>query len=357
VNRIDVEGVFSKNETKDDIATADLRYLLAPFYLAEVVGSTRTRAPAARLPVATEASSAHATFLSWCERHEFIPRGDGDGASASSAAADPATARDRKVARFKRERAIRARLEDLDAKRRARRQDALLNAEWDDEDPECGQDDGGEDDAEARERWTLAIEDATIKASDAKPRLELELTMLRDREALEASAASRRNADDGGGGEEEEEEEGGEVGERRIRGRGGGGGGGLKTYTIRGKDGDGRGQSVPPEVLAAMRARLGLSPGAGGINDRDRDRIARDVFRPSHILPTMTVEEAGEMEYRELMERTARQAANAKAAAEEEAKLTEDEREARELARTRAFDEFKDDNPWGSGNSKLRPCS
>ena len=102
MNRIDVEGVFSKNETKDDIATADLRYLLAPFYLAEVVGSTRTRAPAARLPVATEASSAHATFLSWCERHEFIPRGDGDGASASSAAADPATARYRKVARFKR---------------------------------------------------------------------------------------------------------------------------------------------------------------------------------------------------------------------------------------------------------------
>ena len=148
------------------------------------------------------------------------------------------------------------------------------------------------------------------------------------------------------------------MGERRIRGRGGGGGGGgLKTYTIRGKDGDGRGQSVPPEVLAAMRARLGLGPGAGGINDRDRDRIARDVFRPSHILPTITVEEAGEMEYRELMERTARQAANAKAAAEEEAKLTEDEREARELARTRAFDEFKDDNPWGSGNSKLRPCS
>ena len=45
-------------------------------------------------------------------------------------------------------------------------------------------------------------------------------------------------------------------------------------------------------------------------------RVARDVFRPSHILPTMTVEEAGEMEYRELMERTARQAANAKAAAD-----------------------------------------
>ena len=59
MNRIDVEGVFSKNETKDDIATADLRYLLAPFYLAEVVGSTRTRAPAARHRMRTHTGCAH----------------------------------------------------------------------------------------------------------------------------------------------------------------------------------------------------------------------------------------------------------------------------------------------------------
>jgi hypothetical protein len=33
----------------------------------------------------------------------------------------------------------------------------------------------------------------------------------------------------------------------------------------------------------------------------------RQVFKPSHILPTMTVEEAGEIEAREAMEREARQ--------------------------------------------------
>ena len=272
MNRIDVEGVFSKNETKDDhrdrgLEISPSRPSTSPRWSAQ---RGRARPPRGsrsrrRRRARTRRSCPGASGTS------SSPRGDGDGASASSAAADPATARDRKVARFKRERAIRARLEDLDAKRRARRQDALLNAEWDDEDPECGQDDGGEDDAEARERWTLAIEDATIKASDAKPRLELELTMLRDREALEASAASRRNADDGGG-EEEEEEEGGEVGERRIRGRGGGGGGGgLKTYTIRGKDGD-RARAERPSRGARRDARAARARPRRGRDQRSRPR-------------------------------------------------------------------------------------
>ena len=43
--------------------------------------------------------------------------------------------------------------------------------------------------------------------------------------------------------------------------------------------------------------------------------------------------------------------------AAEDAALTEEERDARELAKARAWDEFKDDNPFGHGNSKLRPCS
>ena len=31
--------------------------------------------------------------------------------------------------------------------------------------------------------------------------------------------------------------------------------------------------------------------------------------------------------------------------------------EDRELAKAREWDDFKDDNPFGHGNSKLRPCS
>lgn len=125
----------------------------------------------------------------------------------------------------------------------------------------------------------------------------------------------------------------------------GGGGGGV----------GGRGGSIPAELLAAMASQGGgLSYGAGA---RDRDVIAREVFRPSHILPTMTIEEAGEMEYREMVERQVREAERRVARANEEAAMTEEEKEDREVAKARSWDEFKDDNPFGHGNSKLRPCS
>jgi immunoglobulin-binding protein 1 len=116
----------------------------------------------------------------------------------------------------------------------------------------------------------------------------------------------------------------------------------------------GEGRSIPPELLAAMAAQGGgVAYSAGG----GRDVTAREVFRPSHILPTMTIEEAGEIEYQELMERTVREAKNKMRAAAEEAAMTADEKDDRDLAKARSWDEFKDDNPFGAGNSKLRPCS
>ena len=81
------------------------------------------------------------------------------------------------------------------------------------------------------------------------------------------------------------------------------------------------------------------------------------MFRPSHVLPTMTVEQAGEIEHREMMERQRTQAENAARRAREESEMTQEEREERDLAKARSWDEFKDDNPFGHGNSKLRPCS
>ena len=90
---------------------------------------------------------------------------------------------------------------------------------------------------------------------------------------------------------------------------------------------------------------------------RSAERIRSEVFRPSHILPTMTVEQAGEIERREMMERQLAQAENAARRAREESEMTREEREERDLAKARSWDEFKDDNPFGHGNSKLRPCS
>lgn len=81
------------------------------------------------------------------------------------------------------------------------------------------------------------------------------------------------------------------------------------------------------------------------------------VFRPSHILPTLTVEQQGEIELSEARQREAQQQQADAARAAARAELCSDDEDEQELARQRAQDDFKDDNPRGWGNSKLRPCA
>ena len=50
VIQADRAGVLSANETVEDIATSDLKYVMCNFYLASIVSRTRTPGPAARAP-------------------------------------------------------------------------------------------------------------------------------------------------------------------------------------------------------------------------------------------------------------------------------------------------------------------
>ena len=58
-----------------------------------------------------------------------------------------------------------------------------------------------------------------------------------------------------------------------------------------------------------------------------------------------------------MMERQRRRLRTRRGGRGEESEMTREEREERDLAKARSWDEFKDDNPFGHGNSKLRPCS
>ena len=329
--------------------------MLCEFYLAEVVSRTRAPDPAARAPFAAEAADALEAFLRRCEVHDLLtPEAKRQREALKlegSRDADPGTARADKVARFRRERAIRARLEELDATRRRRAEEALLNADWDDEDPDdaCPK----EDEVEERERWTLVIEDAIAKSLDNIVHLARELEMIAARDEL---AAARPAA--------------------RPRAAGGVNAPGRGVYTlmpdgavvpgfndassgnassIGGQQTGRQTASVPAELMESLRRMYGT--GVAGGSARSAERIRSEVFRPSHILPTMTVEQAGEIERREMMERQRAQAENAARRAREESEMTQEEREERDLAKARSWDEFKDDNPFGHGNSKLRPCS
>jgi hypothetical protein len=64
-------------------------------------------------------------------------------------------------------------------------------------------------------------------------------------------------------------------------------------------------QQADDAAREAMRVKLhGI---AAQLADSDRSRFKQQVFRPSHTMPTMTVEQQGEIERREAMEREARE--------------------------------------------------
>jgi hypothetical protein len=81
------------------------------------------------------------------------------------------------------------------------------------------------------------------------------------------------------------------------------------------------------------------------------------VLRPGHILPTLTVEQQGDIEVRQMREREAKQKAAEAAQKAAAAEAGSDDEDEAELAKQRAWDDFADDNPRGWGNSKLRPCA
>jgi len=330
VARVDVEGVFSRNETKDDVPTENLRYALAPWYLAELASRAPTRDAAAREHALVEVSAMYEAFLERCERHDMLSESAKRSRARGAEACDPATARDEKVARFKRERAIRQRLESLDAARVERTRKALAEADWDDEDPEASV--ATENEADERERWLLLVERAAAEALDAAAVVATEREML----ARRAETPTRREAEADADASRYHRP-------YRIEASTG-----MGNYVI------GPGGTIEP-ISAGGYVPPGLLTSAAPV-DR-RAAAALGVFRPSHTLPTMTVEQHGEIEYRELVERTRREAETKARRAAEDAALTQEERDARELAKARAWDEFKDDNPFGHGNSKLRPCS
>ena len=327
--------------------------MLCEFYLAEVVSRTRAPDPAARAPFAAEAADALEAFLRRCEVHDLLTpeakrQREGLKQQREGQNADPGTARADKVARFRRERAIRARLEELESTRRRRAEEALLNADWDDEDPDASP----EDEVEERERWTLLIEDAVAKSLDNVAHLARELEMIAARDELAAARPAGPRAAGGvnapGRGVYTLMPDGAVVPGFNDASSG-------NASSIGGQPTGRQTASVPAELMESLRRMYGT--GVAGGSARSAERIRSEVFRPSHILPTMTVEQAGEIERREMMERQREQAENAARRAREESEMTREEREERDLAKARSWDEFKDDNPFGHGNSKLRPCS
>lgn len=112
---------------------------------------------------------------------------------------------------------------------------------------------------------------------------------------------------------------------------------------------------VPPDARGAGGGREpvgGQAPVGGGLNGRAA--VAAGVFRPSHALPTYTVEEWGEFEAARATEKAAADGA-AKAAKAAAAAAEDPDRDDvvadRDTMAAREWDDWKGENNRGSGNT------
>ncbi|CAD7697788.1 unnamed protein product [Ostreobium quekettii] len=310
--RLALLGVFSPNEDADDLATGDLKYVLVPFYMAELMAAARGGGdPAEDGRALVRALRCLAAFLERCRQYglfgEVIP-----DAEDSHSPLDANARRTQKVARFKRAREVEKQLEKLQ-----RLRSNMDRLEKDAEDPSHVL---NIDEEVTRRTWLLTIEWAAAQALDQQQVLRQEVEILK---VMEERGESRQGGNSGASGTSAQEAP---------------------------------SQSHVSAEMMQKLAAIGASLAGQG---RQRQAQAQaEVFRPSHILPTVTVEQQAVKEWREALAlQQAREAAASKRAGDESGGSGSEEEGGKGVYEQRAWDDWKDDHPRGYGNSKLRPCA
>ncbi|KAK1276157.1 PP2A regulatory subunit TAP46 [Acorus gramineus] len=347
-------GLFSANETKNDVSTANLKYLLVPFYLGEL---TEKVAHGDRLQVIKISQDRFKEFISFCEVLELVPEEE-TWNSRPQGSFTPEARRALKISRFKRQKAAESRLQEIRERKERRGRSskaAALSTPI-----EAGEEDALDDDGdEEREAWLTTISLAICKAFDMMEMLKKEEEML--------SAVKDRQLKDG------DKEFAREILDKRINT--------AETWHRNSAFQSQFSKPAQPITCATfaqdvIEGRAGVSQAhehkhqplifgpaslVGGRISSERERMAAQVFQPGHRLPTMSIEEAGlrEMEImNKWQERTKEFMEEANSSWHKEgqrsASADSDEEAAEEKAR--AWDDWKDDNPRGAGNKKLTPC-
>uniref|UniRef100_A0A0D9XWR5 PP2A regulatory subunit TAP46 n=1 Tax=Leersia perrieri TaxID=77586 RepID=A0A0D9XWR5_9ORYZ len=344
-------GLFSSNETKDDVSTANLKYLLVPYYLGEM---TEKAAQEDRIPVLKASQDHLKEFISICEALEVIPEDELE-LSRQKQPDTMANRRAQKVARFKRQKAAETKLSEI--KERKERRCRSLRAAALSAPIEAGEEDAFEDDGEEeREAWLATISLALCKSFDLLDMLKKEEEMLlavKERQAKDGNAFAREMLD-----------------ERRKK---------AEAWHHNAANRAPYSKPADPITCATfaqdvIEGRASVSQAhdhkhqplifgpaslVGGGLTSERERMSAQVFQPSYRLPTMSIEEAGLREMKMMekwQERTAKMIQESNSAWHKDGSQPAQEDEDAEEEKARAWDDWKDDNPRGAGNKKLTPC-
>lgn len=283
-------ALISRNEHLDEVPTRHVKYLLVPFLTAKALNSWQGD-PSIRLKNLKNSKQELSTFLTTCDDLRLLSEIDRERILNDSPDAvlslTPEQKREQKIERFKAERASEKKLVAL-----VERIQAGGNTGDDDD----------EDDNE-REAALTILQSAVRQALKLHDEIDEEMELLRYAE--------------------------------KMRERG-----------------------VDPSVHAQRTRPKGPPPGSNGmpssfriISNREQER--EKVFRPGHSLPTYTVEEWGEIETKQMMEQAMKEKEKEIAAKrkKDEEDSDGDEVVDRETIEARRWDNWKDDNNKGSGNT------
>jgi len=328
---IQARGLFSSNETMDDISTKSLPFLAIDHFLAlAMVGlPVDPNKMVERKEIILKSIDLWSNFMMKLEQLELLSKdevkeynalvedmGDDSTMTTTGFRLPPPTNRDAKIARFKAKQGLKKDMERLVALReRRQRCNIPIEEEMD------GYDDEG------LER-NLYVQDLYLQKVEAleqwsQTKQELPMIQMMVERGQDTKQIQRHIEKDGG------------------------------TSTF-----DERHRSRPLSTTKPMEVTRITKDSHGQLQIK-REEIRSTVFRPGWNLPTMSLEELGEREYQDAMERDARQK-------EAEANRKNDPRKYEDLVRDgleddpdlvdasakldRDWDDFKDANPRGCGN-------
>lgn len=122
-------GVFSSNEDADDVKTSDLSLLIVPFTLAELLSGCPSNAPLHRSRMVQSAMALYSRFLRHLSQYRIMgdlassqyeqeEQQEYSGQSSTGASLGPTERRQAKIDRFKAEKAIKSKIEAIEARRK-----------------------------------------------------------------------------------------------------------------------------------------------------------------------------------------------------------------------------------------------
>eukprot|EP00741_Cyanophora_paradoxa_P019356 tig00021127_g18684.t1 len=309
---IDRAALFSRNETMDDVQTNCIKFLLVPAILAELALKNNDRVR--RVKTLERAKALYRRFLAHCDELGILEEADRK-AFRRETEGDASGVREEKIERFKRDRVAQQKLAELARRKGAR---AAEGAEGPDEELE-------------RELWTMLVQSACRKALDETRLIEQERTMLVEMEKLdpERFRASLSMAPGAAYNEQLRRDEASSSSS---------GGAGSSSR------GGGRGQR-PIHITDAAGAAAAAAAMNAVMNRREEIRRGVIVQERQYLFPDEVPMETLLRGGRVLSGGTEPKKA------EEEEDSDREEVSDRKTLKARNWDDWKDENPRGAGNT------